>query len=70
MALNYINRSLVLVSAITFWVSISALALLACISVSVASLSVVLKIFTITAGIKKYKSIIKKNRKSLIKLCC
>lgn len=63
MALNYINRSLVLVSAITVSVSVSTLALLACISVGVASFSVVLKIFTITAGIKK-------NRKSLIKLSC
>ena len=47
MALNYINRSLVLVSAITVSVSVSALALLACISVGVASFPVVLKIFTI-----------------------
>ena len=70
MALNYINRSLVLVSAITVSVSVSTLALLACISVGVASFSVVLKIFTITAGIKKYKSVIKKNRKSLIRLSC
>ena len=70
MALNYINRSLVLVSAITVSVSVSALALLACVFVGVASFSVVLKIFTITAGIKKYKSVIKKNRKSLIKLSC
>ena len=44
-------------------VSISAFASLVCVPVSITSSAVGLKICLITAGIKKYKSIIKKKKK-------
>ena len=49
--LNYIDHSLIVVSRIT-----------GCVSISVSS-AIGLKICAIIAGIKKYKSIIKKKKK-------
>ena len=61
--LNYIEHFLVLASPITGCVSISAFASLIGIPIGIASSTIQLKICAITAGIRKYKSIIKKNKK-------
>ena len=57
--LNYINHSLVSNSTITGCVSITLVG----ISIGIASSTIGLKICVMTAGIKKYKSIIKKKRR-------
>ena len=54
---------LILTSAVTGCVSISAFSSLVGLPIGTASPAVALKICAITAGIKKYKSIIKKKRK-------
>ena len=54
---------LILTSAVTGCVSISAFSSLVGLPIGTASSAVALKICAITAGIKKYKSIIKKKRK-------
>ena len=54
---------LILVSTVTDCVSISALASLVCVPVGITSSAVGIKICAITAGIKNYKSIIKKKKK-------
>ena len=54
---------LILASAVTACVSISAFSSLVCVPVGITSSAVGLKIFAITAGIKKYKSIIKEKKK-------
>ena len=61
--LNYIDHSLIVTSTITGCVPISAFAFLVNIPIGIASSTIGLKICVITAGIKKYKSIIKKKRK-------
>ena len=61
--LNYIEHLLILVSTVTECVSISAFATLVGIPVGITSSAVGLKICVINAGIKKYKSIIKKKKK-------
>ena len=61
--LNYIERFLILTSTITGLVSISVFASLIGIPIGVTSSAIGLKICGIAAGIKKYKSIIKKNKK-------
>ena len=61
--LNYIEHFLVLASTITGCVSISAFASLVGIPIGITSSATGLRICAITAGIKKYKSIIKKNKK-------
>ena len=48
-------------------VSISTFTFLVVIPVSIASSAIGLKLCVITAGIEKYKSIIKKKKKSMIK---
>ena len=58
----YIEHFLILASTITGCVSISA-----GIPVGITISAIELKICAITAGIKKYNSIIKKKKKSLIK---
>ena len=58
--LNYIERFLILDSAITGCVSISAFASLLGIPIGNTSSAIGLKIWAIAAGIKNYKSIIKK----------
>ena len=59
----YIDNSLVAISTIVGCVSISAFAPFAGIPIGIASSTIVLKNLCKTAGIKKYKSIIKKKRK-------
>ena len=61
--LNYVEHLLILVSIVTGGVLISAFASLVCVSLSITC-STVEKNFAITAGIKKYKSIIKKMKKN------
>ena len=61
--LNYIDHSLIVISTITGCVSISAFASLVGIPIGITSSAIGLKICAITAGIKKYKSIIKKKKK-------
>ena len=61
--LNYVENLLILSSAITGYVSISAFASLVDINVGITSSSVGIKICAIITGIKKYKSIIKKKKK-------
>ena len=61
--LNYIEHSLIVISTITGCVSISAFASLVGIAIGIRSSAIELKICVITAGIKKYKSIIKKKKK-------
>ena len=60
---NYVEHFLVLTLTVTCCVSISAFPSLACIPVGITSFAVGLKIYPITTGIKKYKSIIKKTEK-------
>ena len=62
-ALNYFEHFLVFVSELSGCVSISAFASLVGFPVGIASSAVGLKICAITAGIKKFKSIIKEKRK-------
>ena len=61
--LNYIDHSFIIVSTITECVSISAFASLVGIPIGIAISLIGLKICVITAGIKKYKSKIKKKKK-------
>ena len=61
--LNYIEHFLILASTITGCISISAFASLIGIPIGITSSAIGLKICAITAGIKKYKSIIKKKKR-------
>ena len=58
--LNYIEHSLIVISTITGCVSISTFASLVGIPIGIANSTIGLKMFVITAAIKKYESIIKK----------
>ena len=60
---NYFEHFLIFISAVSGSVSISAFASLVGVPACVTSSVVGLRICAITAGIKKYKSIIKKKRK-------
>ena len=62
--LNYIEHLLILVLTVTDCVSISAFASLVCVPVYITCSAVGIKIFAITAGIKKYKS--KKHEKTVL----
>ena len=53
----------ILASSITGYISISAFASLIGISIGITNSEIKLKICAMTAGIKKYKSIIKKDKK-------
>ena len=66
--LNYIERFLILASTNTGYVSISAFASLIGISIRIRSSAIGLKIFAVTAVIKKYKSMIKKKKKKHAKI--
>ena len=55
---NYVEHLLTLVSTVTGCISISALLSLVCVPVGIKSSAVRIKICVITAGVKKYKSII------------
>ena len=61
--LNYVELLLILVSTITGRASLSAFASLVCVPVGTTSSALRIKICAITAGIKKYNSIIKKKKK-------
>ena len=61
--LNYIKQFLILASTITGCVSVSAFSSLVGIPIGITSYAIALKIFAITAGIKKCNSIIKKKKK-------
>ena len=61
--LNYVKHLFILASTITGCVSISAFASSVAVSVGITSPPVGINIFPITAGIKKYKSNIKKKKK-------
>ena len=61
--LNYVEHLFTLVSTITIWVLISAFASLAFVPVDITSSAVGIKLCAVTAGIRKYKSNIKKKRR-------
>ena len=61
--LNYAEHSLIVVSTTTRCVSIFAFASLVGILIGITSSAIGLKIWLITAGVKKYKSINKKRKK-------
>ena len=61
--LNYTEHLLILISAVTGSISISAFVSLVGILVGITRSAIGLKICVITAGIKKYKSITKKKKK-------
>ena len=65
--LNYIEHFLILASTITGCISISAFASLIGIPIGITSSAIGLKICAIAAGIKKYKSIIKEQKKSMVR---
>ena len=62
-ALNYLKRFFILASTINGCISISTFAFLLGIPIGVTISALGLKIFAIAAGIKKYKSVIKKKEK-------
>ena len=62
-SLNYIEHFLILVSAETTCISIYVVVSLFVILIGITSSAAELKIYAITAGIKKYQSIIKKKKK-------
>ena len=61
--LNYAEHLLILVLTVTGCVSISAFTSLVFVPVDITSYAVRIKICAITAGIKRYKSIIKEKKK-------
>ena len=61
--LNYIEHFFILTCTIIECISISAFASLFGIPIGITSSTIELKVCSIAAGIKKYKSIIKKNKK-------
>ena len=61
--LNYVEHLFILFSVVTGSVSISVFASLVCLPVRITSSAVGITICVITAGIKIYKSIIKKKKK-------
>ena len=65
--INYIEHYLILASAITGCISISASAFLLDIPIGITSSATGLKICAIATGIKKYISIIKKRKRTVIK---
>ena len=66
--MNCIDHLLSLISTITGCVSISVFASLVGILIGITSSAIGLKIFAIIAGIKKYKLIVKKNKKKYDKI--
>ena len=61
--LNYIEHLLVLTSTVSRWVFISNFASLVGFPIGIPNYAIELKICVIPAGIKKYKSIIRKKKK-------
>ena len=66
--LIYGEHLFILASTITSCVSISAFASLVCVPFGITSSALGIKLYAITAGIKKYKSIIKKKKKKRDKI--
>ena len=66
--LNYVEHLLISASTITGCVTISTFASLVCVPVGITSSSVWIKICAVTAGIKKYTSVIKKKNHDKIVL--
>ena len=66
--MNYIDHLLIVTSTITGCVSISTFCSLVGIPIGITSSEIILKISIITAGIKKYKPIIKKKKHDKIVL--
>ena len=62
-ALNYFKHFLIFISAVTGFISVFPFALLVGVPVGITNSVVGLKIYAITAGNKKYQSIIKKKKK-------
>ena len=62
--LNYIEHFLILASTINGCISVSVSASLLGIPIGITSSAIQLKICAIAAGIKKYKSIIKKKKET------
>ena len=62
--LNYVGHFLILASAVTEYISISTFASLLGISIGITNSAIGLKICRIAAGIKKYKSMIKKKKEA------
>ena len=65
-ALNYFKHFLIFISAVTGFISVFSFALLVGVPVGIANSVVGLKIYAITAGNKKYQSIIKKKKKNIL----
>ena len=65
---NYVENLLILSSAVAFCVSTPTFASLVCVLVSITRYAVEINICANTAGVKKYKSIIKKKNKKHYKL--
>ena len=63
--LNYVEHLLILDSTVIGCISVSAFASLVAISVAITISAEGLKTYVITAGMKEYKSIIKKKRKMI-----
>ena len=61
--LNYIEQFHILVSAVAGCIPISVFVSLIGVPIGIMSSAIGIKVCTITAGIKKYKSIIKKKKK-------
>ena len=61
--LNHVENLLILASTVTGCVSTSAFAPLVCVPVGITCSAIRIKICAIIAGIKRYKSIIKKKKK-------
>ena len=61
--LNYVEHLFILALTITGCISISAFPSLAYVPVGITSSEIEIKIYAITGGIKKYRSIIKKKKK-------
>ena len=66
--LNYTDHFLILASSITGCISISAFASLIGIPIGIKSSAIGLKVCAITAGIKKYESIIKEKKRKHTKI--
>ena len=68
--LNYVEHLLILASTVFGSISMCVFASLVCVPVGITSSAVGTNICAIIAGIKKYKSIIRKIRKKHEKPCC
>ena len=65
--MNYTEHFLILISTVTGCVSNVAFASSVDIPIGITSSAIGLKIYVITVGIKKYNSIFKKKRRTIIK---